>query len=241
RRETILKSVGDRGNLTDELKAKILAADSLTVLEDLYLPYKPKRRTRATIAKEKGLEPLARRMWEQGAGDPAPEAAAYVDAAKELTSVDEVLAGARDIMAEWVSEDQRARARLRELFLEKGTFQSAVIPGKEAEGGKFADYFAWEEPVATAPSHRILAVRRGEKEEVLTFRVLVSEFDALRILTSLFVKGNKAASEQVKLAVTDSFKRLLGPSIETEVRLLTKKRADEAAITVFADNLRQLL
>lgn len=241
RRETVLKSIADQGKLTDELKAKILAADSLTVLEDLYLPYKPKRRTRATIAKERGLEPLAQRIWEQGDCDPLAEAVAYVDPEKQLPSVDEVLAGARDIMAEWVSEDQQARARLRGLFLEKGTFQSEVIPGKEADGAKFSDYFAWEEPVATAPSHRILAMRRGEKEEFLTFRVLVSEFDALRLLEALFVKGTKAASEHVNLAVQDSFKRLLGPSIETEVRLLTKKRADDAAITVFADNLRQLL
>ncbi len=241
RRETVLKSIIDQGKLTDELKEKILAADSSTILEDLYLPYKPKRRTRATIAKEKGLEPLAQRLWEQGDCDPLADAAAYVDPEKELPSVNEVLAGARDIMAEWVSEDQAARARLRELFFEQGTFQSTVIPGKETAGVKFSDYFAWEEPVANAPSHRILAMRRGEKEEFLTFRVLVSEFDALRLLTSLFVKDNKAASEQVKLAVTDSLKRLLGPSIETEVRLLTKKRADEAAITVFAENLRQLL
>lgn len=241
RRETILKSITDQGKLTDELKEKILAADSLTVLEDLYLPYKPKRRTRATIAKEKGLEPLAQRIWEQGDCDPLAEAAVYVDPEKELPSVNDVLAGARDIMAEWVSEDQQARARLRELYLEKGSFHSEVIPGKETEGVKFSDYFSWEEPVATAPSHRILAMRRGEKEEFLTFRVLVSEIDALRILERLFVKGTKAASEQVKLAVHDSCKRLLGPSIETEVRLLTKKRADEAAITVFADNLRQLL
>lgn len=241
RRETVLKSIADQGKLTDELKAKILAADSLTVLEDLYLPYKPKRRTRATIAKERGLEPLAQRIWEQGDCDPLAEAAAYVDPEKQLPSVDEVLAGARDIMAEWVSEDQQARARLRELFLEKGTFQSEVIPGKEADGVKFSDYFAWEEPVATAPSHRILAMRRGEKEEFLTFRVLVSEDDALRMLERLFVKSTNPASQQVKLAVHDSYKRLLGPSIETEVRLLTKKRADDAAITVFADNLRQLL
>jgi uncharacterized protein len=241
RRETVLKSITDQGKLTDELKAKILAAETLTVLEDLYLPYKPKRRTRATIAKEKGLEPLAQRIWEQGDCNPLAEAAAYVDLEKELPAVNEVLAGARDIMAEWVSEDQQARARLRELYLENGSFHSEVIPGKEAEGAKFSDYFSWEEPVATAPSHRILAMRRGEKEEFLTFRVLASEFDALQILERLFVKGTKAASEQVKLAVHDSFKRLLGPSIETEVRLLTKKRADEAAITVFADNLRQLL
>jgi uncharacterized protein len=241
RRETILKSIADQGKLTDDLKATILAADSLTVLEDLYLPYKPKRRTRATIAKEKGLEPLAQRIWEQGECDPMAEAVAYVDPVKELSSVGDVLAGARDIMAEWVSEDQQARARLRALFLEKGTFQSAVIPGKEAEGSKFADYFAWEESVATAPSHRILAMRRGEKEEILTFRVLISEDEAVRLLEPLFVKRTTAASAQVKLSVQDSFKRLLGPSIETEVRLMTKKRADEAAIAVFADNLRQLL
>lgn len=241
RRQTVLKSIAEQGKLTDELKAKILAAESLTVLEDLYLPYKPKRRTRATIAKEKGLEPLAHRIWEQSDCDPLKEAEAYVAPEKDLPAVAEVLAGARDIMAEWVSEDVQARTRLRELFLEKGAFQSEVIPGKEDEGAKFSGYFAWEEPVTTAPSHRILAMRRGEKEEFLTFRVVISEFDAFRILERLFVKSTKAASEQVKLAVHDSFKRLLGPSIETEVRLLTKKRADEAAITVFADNLRQLL
>src|SRR5262245_33929421 len=241
RRETILKSIAEQGKLTDELQAKILTADSLTVLEDLYLPYKPKRRTRATIAKEKGLEPLAQRLWEQNECNPATEAAAYVDAAKELPSVNEVLAGARDIMAEWISADQPPRTRLRELFLERGTFQSAVIPGKEGEGSKFADYFTWEEPVATAPSHRILAMRRGEREEILTFRVLIPEDEALRLLEPLFVKKTNAASQQVKLAVQDGFKRLLGPSIETEVRLATKKRADDAAIAVFADNLRQLL
>lgn len=241
RRETILKSITEQGKLTDELRAKILAADALPLLEDLYLPYKPKRRTRATIAKEKGLEPLAQLLWEQGQWNPIKEATAYIDPAKDLPSTNEVLAGARDIMAEWVSEDPRARAQLRELLLEKGKFQTEVIAGKETEGQKFADYFAWEEPVATAPSHRILAMRRGEKEETLTFRVLIGEDDAFRMLERLFVKSTNAASQEVTLAVHDSFKRLLGPSIETEVRVLTKKRADEAAITVFADNLRQLL
>ena len=241
RRETILKSIADQGKLSDELKGKILAADSLTVLEDLYLPYKPKRRTRATVAKEKGLEPLAQRLWEQGDCDPIREATAYIDPEKELPSPAEALAGARDIMAEWASEDQAARARLRELFLHKGLFQSAVIPEKETEAGKFSDYFAWEEPVATAPSHRILAMRRGEKEGFLALRVTVSEEEALRLIEPLFIKGGNAASRQVKLAVHDSLKRLLGPSIETEVRLLMKKRADEAAIAVFAENLRQLL
>ncbi len=241
RRETILKSIADQGKLSADLKEKILAADSLTVLEDLYLPYKPKRRTRATVAKEKGLEPLAERLWEQDDCDPIAEARAYANPEKELPSPAEVLAGARDIMAEWVSEDQAARARLREMFLHKGMFESAVISGKETEGSKFSDYFAWEEPVATAPSHRILAMRRGEKEGFLSLRVIVSEEETLRIIEPLFVKSGNAASQQVKLAVHDSLKRLLAPSIETEVRLLTKKRADEAAITVFADNLRQLL
>ncbi|MGE0826206.1 MAG: Tex family protein [Candidatus Binatia bacterium] len=241
RREVILKSIGDQGKLTDELRDKILAAPSLTVLEDLYLPYRPKRRTRATIAKERGLEPLAQQLWEQGTLDPEQAAAAFVDPEKELPSTVEVLAGARDIMAEWVSEDPQAREGLRELFVSKGVFQSQVIPGKEADGSKFSDYFDWEEPVATAPSHRILAMRRGEKEEFLTLRVLVPEDEALRLLERQFVKGTNAASEHVRQAVRDSFRRLLSLSIETEIRLLTKKRADEAAITVFSDNLRQLL
>jgi uncharacterized protein len=241
RRETILKSITDQGKLTDELRAKILAAESMTTLEDLYLPYRPKRRTRATIAKEKGLEPLAQRLWQQGAVDPVAIAAGFIDAEKELPSPVEALAGARDIMAEWVSEDQGARERLRDLLLTKGVFQSRVVTGKETAGGKFADYFAWEEPVATAPSHRVLAMRRGENEEILTLRVVMPEEEALRFLERLFVKGTSAASQQVTLAVHDGFRRLLAPSLETEVRLLTKKRADEAAIAVFADNLRQLL
>ena len=153
----------------------------------------------------------------------------------------DALAGAREIMAEWVNEDPQARARLRTLLLERGVFRSEVIPGKEGEGNKYADYFAWEEPVAVAPSHRILAMRRGEKEGVLTLHVYVPKEDAVSLLESLFVKGAGAASQQVRMAIQESWKRLLAPSLETEVRLLTKKGADEAAITVFADNLRQLL
>jgi uncharacterized protein len=183
------------------------------------------------------LEPLAQRLWEQGTCDPTAEAVAFIDAEKELPSAIEVLAGARDIVAEWVSEDQQARARLRALFMTRGVFQSQVIAGKAGDGSKYTDYFAWEESVATAPSHRILAMRRGEKEEFLTVRVFVPEEDALRLLESLFVKTRNAASHQVTLAIHDSYKRLLGPSIETDMRLLTKKRADEAAITVFAERL----
>ena len=241
RREAILKSITDQGKMTDELQARIMAADTMTALEDLYLPYRPKRRTRATIAKERGLEPLAQLLWEQGAVDPLTEARVFVNPEKEVPSEAEALAGARDIMAEWVSEDAQARESVRELYLTKGVFHSQVIPGKEAEGSKFSDYFDWQEPVATAPSHRVLAMRRGEKEEFLTLRVRVSEEEAVGLLARRFVKAKNAAAEQVAMAVQDSFKRLLSLSIETETRLLTKKRADEAAITVFADNLRQLL
>ncbi len=241
RREAIVKSITEQGKMTDELQAKIMAAETITTLEDLYLPYRPKRRTRATIAKERGLEPLAQILWEQGAVDPMAEARAFVNPEKEVPSETEALAGARDIMAEWVSEDAQAREGLREMYLTKGVFHSQVIPGKEAEGSKFSDYFDWQEPVTTAPSHRVLAMRRGEKEEFLILRVRVLEEDTVGWLTRHFVKAKNAAAEQVAMAVQDSFKRLLSLSIETETRLLSKKRADEAAITVFADNLRQLL
>jgi len=241
RRQTIFRSLEEQGKLTDELKEKIRAAESMTVLEDIYLPYRPKRRTRATVAREKGLEPLAQRLFAQGHLDPIAEAAAFVDPAKALGSVEEVLAGARDIIAEWVNEDQQAREKIRTLFTAQGVFQSKVTRGKETEGIKYKDYFDWVEPVAKAPSHRILAMRRGEEESFLTLRVIPPVDKALAILESLFMKGQGPAAQQVRLAIHDSFKRLLSPSMETEVRVLTKKRADETAIDVFAENLRQLL
>ena len=241
RREAILKSLEERGQLTDELKEKILSAETMVVLEDIYLPYRPKRRTRATVAKEKGLEPLAQRLFAQDDIDPLAEAAAFVDPEKGVDSAEDALAGARDIIAEWVNEDQTARARMRDFYSSKAVFKSKVIPEKEAEGIKYKDYFDWEEPVSTAPSHRILALRRGEKEGFLTLRILPPEDEALDILDSLFVKGEGRASEQVKMSAHDSYKRLLSPSMETEIRLSTKKRADEEAIRVFVENLRQLL
>jgi uncharacterized protein len=213
----------------------------MVVLEDIYLPYRPKRRTRATVAKEKGLEPLAQRLFTQDDIDPLAEAAAFVDPEKGVDSAEDALAGARDIIAEWVNEDQTARARMRDFYSSKAVFKSKVIPEKEAEGIKYKDYFDWEEPVSTAPSHRILALRRGEKEGFLTLRILPPEDEALDILDSLFVKGEGRASEQVKMSAHDSYKRLLSPSMETEIRLSTKKRADEEAIRVFVENLRQLL
>jgi len=241
RREAILKSLEERGQLTDELKEKILSAETMVVLEDIYLPYRPKRRTRATIAKEKGLEPLAQRLFAQDDMDPLAEATAFIDPEKGVDSAEDALAGARDIIAEWVNEDQTARARLRDDYSSKAVFKSKVIEEKEAEGIKYKDYFDWEELVNKAPSHRILAMRRGEKEGFLTLRVLPSEDEALDILDGLFVKGEGPASEQVKMSVHDSYKRLLSPSMETEIRLETKKRADEEAIRVFVENLRQLL
>lgn len=228
RRATVLESITKQGKLTDELKQKIDAAETMAVLEDLYLPYKPKRRTRATIAKEKGLEPLAQMIFVQ-------------DPVAKLDADAESLAGARDIIAEWVNEEPQARAKMRELYLETGKFESKVLKNKEAEGVKFKDYYDWQEMVKTAPSHRVLAMRRGEKEEFLMLRIVVDEPQALAILNEMFVKGNGTCSQQVQMAVEDSFKRLLSLSMETEIRLITKQKADEEAIRVFADNLRQLL
>jgi len=239
--EAILKSLEERGQLTDELKERILSAETLAILEDIYLPYRPKRRTRATIAKERGLEPLAQRLFAQEDMDPLAEASALIDPEKGVNSVEDALAGARDIIAEWVNEDQTARARMRDFFSLKAVFKSKAIPEKEADGIKYKDYFDWQEPVSTAPSHRILAMRRGENEDVLTLRVFPPEDEALEILDGLFVKGEGPASQQVRLAAHDSYKRLLSSSMETEIRLETKKRADEEAIRVFVENVRQLL
>jgi uncharacterized protein len=242
RREVILNSLQERGLLTDELKAQVQQAQTMTVLEDIYLPYRPKRRTRATVAREKGLEPLARLILDQQpATDPQAEAAAFVDAAKGVESVDDALAGAKDIIAEWANEDQTARARIRALFHHEGTFRSKVVSGKETEGNKFEDYFDWQEPVARAPSHRILALRRGAREGFLRLQVLAPEEQATRTLETLFVKEPSACSALVREAVLDGYKRLLAPSMETEILVETKERADREAIRVFAENLRELL
>lgn len=243
RRAAILESIEKQGKLTPVLKDKIDKSLTLTELEDLYLPYKPKRRTRGMVAKEKGLEPLAVEIFRQDpAFDPEDAAQHYVDEAKDLKDADVVLAGARDIIAEWINENAEARANVRELFLTKGQFHSRVIKGKEEEGAKFKDYFDWKEAVATAPSHRVLAARRGEKEQFLLLRIVVSEDEALKILQTAFVKNNRSeSSRQVMLAVADGYTRLMSPSLENEVRLLTKEKADSEAIKTFQTNLRQLL
>jgi len=241
RRKAILKSVDEQGKLTDELKDKINAADTMAHLEDLYLPYKPKRRTKATIAREKGLEPLAELIFAQEEIELLASATPYVDENKQVNNEEEALQGARYIIAEWINEDQETRAGMRRLFMEKASFQSRVIGGKEEEGQKYKDYFEWEEPIKTAPSHRVLAMRRGEKEMILMLSIAPPEEEALQLLQCKFVKGRSDASQQVELAAKDSYKRLLKPSIETDMRLITKKKADENAIGVFSKNLRELL
>ncbi len=241
RRMAILKSLDERGLLTDELKGKITAAETMAVLEDIYLPFRPKRRTRAMIAKEKGLEPLADLIFQQSDFDTEAEAQKFVDAEKGVETIEQALQGARDIIAERVNEDPTARSRMRSLFADKALISSSVLTGKEEEGAKFRDYFAWQEPVKSSPSHRVLAIRRGEKEEFLSFRILPDEAVAMAELESLFVKARNAAGSQVRMAVQDCYKRLLSSSMETEIRLSVKERADQEAINVFAENLRQLL
>jgi uncharacterized protein len=241
RREAILKSIKEQEKLTPELEKEINAAETMAKLEDIYLPYKPKRRTKATIAREKGLEPLAKLIFEQGNIDLEGEAAKYIDEEKEVEDVESALQGARDIIAEWANESAELREDIRELFLEKGKFRSKVLSGKEIEGQKYKDYFEWEENVKTAPSHRILAMRRGEKEMILMLDISPEEEDAIFIMEKHLVKTDNEASQQVKMAIVDAYKRLLKPSMETEIRIYTKKKADEEAIKVFSENLRQLL
>jgi len=242
RREAIVKSLEERQLLTDGLKAALDAAATLAGLEDIYQPFRPKRRTRAMIAREKGLEPLADLLWTQDpTTDPYFSATPFVNPDAGVETTEQALAGARDILAERVSDDTAARTAIRSLFATKGVLRSKVVAGKEVEGAKFRDYFEWEEPVAKSPSHRILAIRRGETEGVLTSRWLPPEEDAIALLSRMFLKNSGPAAEQVRLAVEDGYRRLLEPSIETEVRLEAKQRADAEAIRVFAANLRELL
>lgn len=241
RRESILKVIEGQGKLTPELKEQILGAETLSRLEDLYLPYKPKRRTKATIAKEKGLEPLAQLILEQKTTDVFDQALQFVNKEKEVESPEDALAGARDIIAEIISEEANVRESLRNLFKQTAIIKSRVIKGKEEEGEKFEDYFEWEEKLSSCPSHRMLAMRRGEKEDFLIIDISVDEDSAHEILKKHFIQSRGECAEQIQLAIEEGYKRLLQPSIEAEMRLLTKQQADEKAIQVFADNLRELL
>ncbi len=241
RRDAILKSIEGQGKLTKELIEKLLDAETISKLEDLYLPYKPKRRTKATIAREKGLEPLAQFILLQGNASLDDEAAKFISTEKEVISIEDALHGARNIIAEIMTEDVNAREQTRNLFKLKATIKSKVVRGREEEGAKFEDYFDWEEPLAQCPSHRLLAMRRGEKEDFLFLDIKPPIDDAIDILNRIFVKAKNESANQLKLAIEDGYSRLLQPSIEAETRSATKELADDKAIDVFAQNIRELL
>lgn len=239
RKETILATIEEQGKLTDDLRRRIENCWNATELEDIYLPYKPKRKTRATVAKEKGLEPLAAFIFEQRLQKISAEAAKFVNDA--VHSEEEALQGARDIIAEWLSEDEKVRNNVRRAFERSALVVSKLVKGKEAEGAKYRDYFEFSEPLKNCPSHRMLAMRRGEEEGFLRFSIAPEEEPAVQNLERLVLKGYGEATEQVKMALHDSYKRLLEPGIETEFRNSSKEKADLEAIKVFAENLRQLL
>ncbi len=241
RREAILVSLEQRGILTEALRQSVLSAETMTSLEDTYLPYRPKRRTRAAIARERGLEPLASRLWERGDFDVNAAAVEYVNSESGVENVEGALSGARDIIAEWVSEDSTARRQIRELFWSQGVISAKVAPGKDTEAAKYQDYFDWQEPIAGAPSHRILAMLRGEKESLLSVRIAPPAETAMAILERLFARGETEAAAQIRQAIRDRYKALLESSMETEVRKTARIRAEDTAIGVFADNLRELL
>jgi uncharacterized protein len=242
RRTTILATIEEQGKLGEALKAQILGADTKQALEDLYLPYRPKRRTRAMIARERGLEPLAELIWNGEADDAAVMAAAagFIDAAKELESIDDVLRGARDILAERVAEDAAVRAWMRDRTRADGRVVSRSKPGVDAATSKFADYFAFSQKLAELPPHRMLAIRRGESEEQLIWSVDVDRAPLIEGLVRRTIAGRRAV-QQLTLVAEDAYNRLLAPAIETDLRGELKQQADEAAIAVFGMNLEQLL
>jgi protein Tex len=241
RRESVISSIEKQGKLTPELMQAIVLAATLAELEDIYLPYKLKRKTRASVAREKGLEPLAQKIFAQESFDINAFGATFIDAEKGVNSVEESLEGARDIIAEWVNENPEVRKRTRDLFWSEGKVESRVLKGKENEGQKYKDYFEWSEPISKTPSHRLLAMRRGEKEGILALDIYPPEEQAIFNIERQFIKTENAASEQVRLAIKDSYKRLIRPSLETEVRMESKMKADDEAIKVFSTNLKELL
>ncbi|MET0299800.1 MAG: Tex family protein [Flavitalea sp.] len=241
RKETVIKTIEGLGKLTPELKQRIEDSFDSTELEDIYLPYKPKRKTKATVAIEKGLEPLAKMIFEQGDENPIDESAKFIN--EQVKDSKEALQGARDIIAEWVSEHEQARAKVRQLFTEEAKFSSKVLSSKkdDPEAQKYRDYFEFAEDLADSPSHRVLAIRRGEKEGFLIMDINIDKPHAVESLDRILVKASNPNAGEVRKAIEDSFDRLLKPSIENEFRLASKNKADEDAIKVFAENLRQLL
>ena len=239
RKETVIATIEDQGKLTPELKKRIDSCFDAVELEDIYLPFKPKRRTRATIAKERGLEPLADYIMLQQSGDVEGRARTFISA--DVPTPDDAIAGACDIIAERVSEDEGARNSMRRMFARHGVLVSKVVKGKEADGIKYADYYDWQERVERISSHRLLAIMRGEEEGFLRMSIGVDAEEATEMLNRRFVKRPSPARKFIEAAVADGYKRLLAPSIENETRSNSKQRADEEAISVFAENLRQLL
>ncbi len=239
RKIAILDSIEEQGKLTEDLKRQIEAAETMALLEDLYLPFKPKRKTRASMAKEKGLEPLADLIFSQKFVDVEGEAKKYLN--DEVAEVEAALEGARDIIAEKINEDSQARNQIRKLYQREAMLSSVIAKGKEIDGQKYLTYYEWEENLMQAPSHRILAMFRGENEGFLKLKIDAGEDKALRILNRLFIHNESESANQVEFAAKNSYKRLLAPSMETEIRSMIKEQADEEAIRVFAENLRQLL
>ncbi len=239
RKAFIEKTITEQGKMTETLQDKINAATTLAELEDIYLPYKPKRKTKAQTARENGLEPLALLLLEQGNITALEEAAKFIT--ENVKTAEDALQGARDIIAETINEDATVRAKMRKLFEDSANVQSKVLADKETEGVKYKDYYDFSEPVSKIPSHRILAVMRGFMEGVLRMSIAPVEEDALAIIEKMYVKSHNTAGEQVTKAVKDAYRRLLQPSLESEFRMALKTKGDEEAITVFAENLRQLL
>ncbi|MEP7109288.1 MAG: Tex family protein [Ferruginibacter sp.] len=239
RKTFIEKAIGEQGKMTTALRDKINKAATIAALEDIYLPFKPKRKTRAQTARENGLEPLAYVLLEQQVVDPLTEAAKFVN--EKCAGADEALQGARDIIAELINEDALVRSRLRRLFEREASLQSKVVTGKEAEAIKYKDYFEYSEMISNTPSHRVLAVLRGFLEGFLRIAISPAEEAALEIMEDLYIKGMNPSSDQVWKAMKDAYRRLLQPSLESEFRTALKAKADEDAINVFAENLRQLL
>lgn len=239
RKETVVATIEELGKLTPELKKRIDDCYDAVELEDIYLPYKPKRRTRATMAKERGLEPLADLISLQQVSDIKGRARAFING--DVPTVDDAIAGACDIIAERVSEDEAARSAVRRLFSRFGVLTSRVVKGKEGDGIKYSDYYEWQEKIARISSHRFLAIMRGEEEGVLRMSIGIDTNEALEQLNRRFVKRFSPSREYMENAIADGYKRLLAPSIENETRNVAKKRADDEAIAVFAENLRQLL
>lgn len=239
RRTFIIKTIEEQGKITEALLQKLQVASTMSALEDIYLPFKPKRKTKAQTARENGLEPLAKLILEQISNPLEPELPAFLN--DQVTTIENALQGARDIIAELVNEDAENRARLRKLFEDTALLQSKVLEGKETEGVKYKDYFDFTEPIHKIPSHRILAVLRGFLEGFLRMGIQPMEEDALELLEKQYIKGFSESSTHVKKAIRDAYRRLLQPSLESEFRSALKQKADEEAITVFAENLRQLL